>query len=116
VAYRRQHDAFVRRTSWSAPRGSALHELTFRVGAVTDTEKCLAYQGHTPYPWRQLLFDGRPRRAVGRAWVNAIAWQRSFRPRMLVAPHPALATHVELPYLAEGTDWEAVAKRETSGQ
>jgi hypothetical protein len=28
---------------------------------------------------------------------------------MLVAPHPALATHVELPYLAEGTDWKAVA-------
>jgi hypothetical protein len=89
-----------------------LHALTFRVGSVHDTELCLAYQGHMPYPWRPLLTDGQPRRAVGRAWVNGIAWRRGFRPRMLVAAHPALATHVELPYLAEGTDWEAVATRE----
>lgn len=88
-----------------------LHELALRVGAVVDTELCRAYQGRTPYPWRQLLGDGRLRRGVRRAWANVIAWRRSFQPRMLVAPLPALATHVELPYLAEGTDWEAVAER-----
>ena len=92
-----------------------LHELTCRVGAVVDTEVCLAYQGRKPYPWKQLLVDQRRRRAVGRAWVNGIAWWRGFRPRMLVAAQPALATHVELPYLAEGIDWEAAAKRETDG-
>jgi hypothetical protein len=93
-----------------------LHGLTCRVGGVVDTELCLAYQGRRPYRWKQLLVDHRRRRAAGRAWVNGIAWWRGFRPRMLVAAHPALATHVELPYLAEGTDWEAVAKRETSGE
>jgi hypothetical protein len=103
-----------------------LHELALRVGTVPDTELCLAYQGHSPYPWRRLAAEAltdppgasleprhRARRAGGRAWVNAIAWRRAFRPRLLVAPHPALATHVELPYLATGTDWEHVV-RETA--
>ncbi len=100
-----------------------LHELTLRVGTVPDSELCLAYQGRSPYSWRRLSAEAvtdppglrlgrrhRVRRAVGRAWVNGIAWRRGFMPRMLVAPHPALATHVELPYLAGGTDWEQVAR------
>jgi hypothetical protein len=91
-----------------------LHGLALRVGLAVDTELCLAYQGETPYTWRQLVGDGRLRRGIGRAWVNAIAWRRGFRPRMLVAPYPPLATHAEIPWLAAGTDWERVA-REAGG-
>ena len=43
--------------------------------------------------------------------MNGIAWRRGFAPRMPVAPHLALATHVELPYLPEGTNWKEVAAR-----
>jgi hypothetical protein len=92
-----------------------LHDLALRVGEAVDTELCLAYQGESPYSWRRLAADALGggwalRRSVGRAWVNTIAWRRGFRPRLLVGPHPALATHVELPYLAGGTDWEQVAQ------
>jgi hypothetical protein len=91
-----------------------LHGLTLRVGAAVDTELCLAYGGVTPYPWRRIAGDLRLKRGIGRAWANAIAWRRAFRPHVLVATHPPRATHVELPYLATGTDWDEVA-RESAG-
>jgi hypothetical protein len=90
-----------------------IHELALRVGTVPDTELCLAYGGEKPYPWRRIVGDGRFRRGAGRAWVNALAFRRGFRPRVLVGSRPALATHVELPYLADGTDWEEIARRAT---
>jgi hypothetical protein len=100
-----------------------LHELALRAGTAVDTELCLAYRGCRPYPWPQLLGEAvlgppgtslpvpwRVKRAGARAIVNIFAARRSFRPRTLVVAHPALATHVELPHLADGTEWEAVAE------
>lgn len=116
-------------TSSFAVRGAALrkdlrlHGLGPRFGRVWDQEICLAYSGVRPFRWSSLLgqaLGGMPpgeemptllrlKHIVGRSWMNVIAIQRAFRPHQLIAPRPLLASHLELPYMAEGTDWEAVA-------
>lgn len=101
-----------------------IHRLTFRVGG--DTEVCLAFQGIRPFRWGyifgDLLWDepgssrpfvARAKTAGGQALTNLLATKAALRRHLLVAPYRSLATHVELPYLATGTDWEAVA-HETS--
>jgi hypothetical protein len=98
-----------------------IHRLAFRVG--NDTHVCLAYQGIRPYRWSnlfgELLFGApgtpsplaaRAKTVVGKFGVNLLATKASLRPHVLVVPFRPLATHVELPYLAKGVDWGAVAE------
>jgi len=102
-----------------------IHRLAFKVGF--DTDVSLAYQGIAPFRWSHIFgellygapgnrrpFLARVRSNCGKALVNLLAARAALRPHLLVAPYRPLATHVELPYLATGVDWEAVA-RESAG-
>jgi hypothetical protein len=91
-----------------------------------DHQTCLAYQGYVPFRGRWLLQDpstpgtesaqsrikvlgATPIKVV----VDAMAYRRACQPGLLVAPRPALATHLELPYIAPGTDWDTEAEATT---
>jgi hypothetical protein len=104
-------------------RDHRILSLTYYTGlGGCDHAACLLYQGLQPFPWRTLgrdLLLGYPGDAVARAKRSAIApvkaafnvWSygRAGRGSRLVSADPALATHMESPHLALGTDWEAVA-------
>ena len=101
-----------------------IHRVAFRVGH--DTDVCLAYQGVAPFSWGQIVgqtfgdspdsrsFRARARGNGAKLFVNLLAMRASLRPQVLVAPYHPLATHVELPYLAAGIDWELVARESAS--
>jgi hypothetical protein len=91
-----------------------------------DHQTCLAYQGYVPFRGRWLLQDpstpgsesaqsrikvlgATPIKVV----VDAMAYRRARQPGLLVAPRPALATHLQLPHIAPGTDWGAEAEATT---
>lgn len=93
-------------------------------GAGWDQTMCLLYQGYLPFSWS--LITGHARRARG-LWLRsrgvaigairaalsvyqAARIQRGAPARLLVAPEPSLATHLELNHLALGTDWNQVAE------
>lgn len=91
-----------------------------------DHQTCLAYQGYMPFRGRSLLQDpsGRGTESMQsrirvlcatpvKVVVDAMAYRRARQPALLVAPRPALATHLELPYIAPGTDWAAEAEATT---
>jgi len=73
-----------------------------------------------PYPWPAVVkqafaarTDGarsRASRGVSLAGLNLLSTKSRRRPRLLAAPAPALATHMELPYLATGVVWATVAR------
>ena len=97
-------------------------KVAMQSGGAWDHTTCLMYQGYTPYPLKSLLgplFDskvaGAPRRAGvfgARMGLNLYSLMRAMKPakhRILVAPEPALITHLETEHLAVGTDWEAAA-------
>ncbi|ADP78712.1 hypothetical protein FraEuI1c_0634 [Pseudofrankia inefficax] len=95
------------------------------VGGAFDHATCLAYQGYRPFGLGQL--SGEPvepgehpalkrvaRRVAltglrGALNVAALARPEHDR-RVLVAPDPDLATHLEAGHLAPGTDWAAEAR------
>jgi hypothetical protein len=94
------------------------------VGGAFDTATCLAYQGYRPFALGELRGEplGPDRAPVGRRVARAVALTglrgalnlaALARPerdrRILVAPDPDLATHMEASYLAPGSDWEAEA-------
>jgi hypothetical protein len=91
-----------------------------------DMQTCLAYQGYVPFRGRWLLEDPTTRgtesvqsriKVLGatpiKLAVDAMAYRRARQPALLVAPRPALVTHLELPYIAPGTDWAAEAEATT---
>jgi hypothetical protein len=95
------------------------------VGGAFDHATCLAYQGYRPFELAELggepLEPGehpaakRLARAAAltglRGALNVAALARPERARrVLVAPDPDLATHMEASYLAPGTDWAAEAR------
>ncbi len=100
-------------------------KLAMNSGGDWDHTTCLMYQGFTPYPINALaglMVDkkasgGIVRRAgvsAARMGLNVYNLMRVMKPsrhRILVAPEPALITHLETEHLAVGTDWEAVAAR-----
>jgi hypothetical protein len=92
-----------------------------------DLQTCLAYQGYPPFRGRGLLQDPvtgsagsfRSRMKILGATpvklvVDAFAYRRARRPGLLVASVPGLATHLQLPFIAPGTDWEAEARSVTA--
>jgi hypothetical protein len=92
-------------------------------GGAWDHTTCLMYQGFIPYPLKSLLHNllasqnsGPLLRRVAifglRIGLNLYSLMRVLKPsrhRILVAPEPALITHLETAQLAVGTDWDAVA-------
>ncbi|OHV47999.1 hypothetical protein [Pseudofrankia sp. BMG5.36] len=93
------------------------------VGGAFDHATCLAYQGYRPFGLSELAGEPldepeehpavkRVARRVAltgvRSTLNAVALARpEHSRRVLVAPDPDLATHMEMGQLAPGTDWEA---------
>jgi hypothetical protein len=120
-------------------RDRQLFRVALYSARAWDHHTCLAYQGYVPFRGRWLLRDpggppawwevGNYPSALGtetvksrikvlcatpiKVVVDAMAYRRARQPGLLVAPRPALATHLELPYLAPGTDWDAEAKATT---
>lgn len=94
-----------------------LHRTAPRCSGAWDHALALAYQGRAPYGPLELVSElaGRggaalERRAKVTAWrisLTAQALARRRSGRLLVAPRPALATHMETGVMALGTDWEA---------
>lgn len=94
----------------------ALHRIAPRCSGAWDHALALAYQGRAPYGPRALAeplrFAGVPleRRVkvvVWRAALSARSLEARRRARLLAAPRPALATHMETELMATGTDWAA---------
>jgi hypothetical protein len=107
-------------------RDRRLFRLALYSAHAWDHQTCLAYQGYVPFRGRWLLQDpstpgtesmqsrlkvlgATPIKVV----VDAMAYRRARQPGLLVAPRPALATHLQLPYIAPGTDWAAEAEATT---
>ena len=101
----------------------AIMKIAMRSGGAWDHTIALMYQGFTPYPANSLFQaliskdsrKGLPRRAAicgARVGLNLYGVLRALKPsrhRLLVAPEPALITHMETEHMAAGTDWHAVA-------
>ena len=91
-------------------------------GGAWDYATCLAFQGKPAFAWTELwrdvsfrgeeatgLFRARlAARAVSRAVVNLRSHRRRARQRVLAAPNPNIATHLETEYLAPNQDWLAI--------
>lgn len=98
--------------------------IAMRSGGAWDHTTCLIYQGHRPYPLPALFAPLRGIRnarsllhnvgaIMARAALNGYPYLRilsGIRNRLLVAPDPALITHMENAYLASGTDWRGFAQ------
>lgn len=94
-----------------------LHRTAPRCSGAWDHALALAYQGRAPYGPLELVSElaGRggaalERRAKVTAWrisLTAQALARRRSGRLLIAPRPALATHMETGVMALGTDWAA---------
>jgi hypothetical protein len=94
-----------------------LHRTAPRCSGAWDHALALAYQGRAPYGPLELFSalagrGGAPlvRRAKVTAWrlsLTAQALARRRSGRLLVAPRPTLATHMETGVMALGTDWAA---------
>lgn len=87
-----------------------------------DHETCVMYQGLEPFNWATTLRDivwprGDTIAARSKNWVNAPfkvamnlrSHRRRGRRRVLVAPDPNLAAHMELGLLPPGRDWDGIA-------
>ena len=107
-------------------RDRRLFRMALYSARAWDHHTCLAYQGYVPFRGRGLLEDPSTRGAESvrsrikvlcatpiKVVVDAMAYRRARQPGLLVAPRPSLATHLELPYLAPGTDWDAEAEATT---
>jgi hypothetical protein len=92
-----------------------LHNLALRCSGAFDHAICLACQGVLPYGPLELLEplhaptgaspSRRVKVATWRVVLSAAGLARRRQPRLLAAPRPAQATHMELGLLASGTDW-----------
>jgi hypothetical protein len=99
-----------------------IHRLSLFAGGTADRDICQAYRGVRPFRWSYLIGDllgnapgprgsvaGRGKRAGLQTAMNALAIKSAFRRHELLCADPPLATHLEIPYLAPGVDWEALA-------
>ncbi|HEX4353859.1 MAG TPA: hypothetical protein VHZ95_13110, partial [Polyangiales bacterium] len=93
-------------------------------GGAFDVTTCLLLAGFTPYslplliePLRTPTSFKRRLRGIAvagvRAGVDAFQIARRGPHRLLIAPEPALATHLEADHLAIGTDWTEIAREVT---
>jgi hypothetical protein len=109
------------RRIWSSDR--FMHWLGPWAGGAWDRTLNLTSRGELPYTWSQRFraevqpqpLSGTVKHSVkrvgARALLNVLSLGYRLRPRVLYMPLPEQATHLMLPpMLAEGTDWEAVAR------
>ncbi len=88
-----------------------------------DHDTSLVYQGFEPHSYRRLARNllgrapGTPKERLREAFLapfllatNLRSHRRANRRRLLVGADPNLATHVEVGYIASGTDWGEVAQ------
>jgi hypothetical protein len=101
-----------------------LMHLAMMSGGAWDHTTCLMYQGYRPYPISSIFHLLRASNgltsalrcaavSVGLIALNGYQVARAWTGpgnRLLVAPETALITHLESVFLAEGTDWQSVAK------
>jgi hypothetical protein len=100
-----------------------IHRVAWFATPRVDQSICDAYQGVRPFRWSRIVGDvivarrqppepARYRIRLGALQIalNLLAARSAFRPHLLVTPFTPLATHLEGPFLATGTDWEAVAR------
>ncbi|WP_419759111.1 hypothetical protein [Acidisoma sp.] len=106
----------------------SMMKVAMRSGGAWDHTISLMYQGFTPYPVKSLLqallgtggsksFPHRAAICGARMGLNLYNLGRAMNPsrhRILVAPEPALITHMETEHMALGTDWEAFAAQLTT--
>ncbi|HEY2736693.1 MAG TPA: hypothetical protein VGI70_21985 [Polyangiales bacterium] len=93
-----------------------LLNVAMMAGRAFDATTCLLLQGHRPFTLRLIAEPVRESLrwksfAISAARIAVDAWQLTHRgpKRLLVASEPSLCTHLELPYLALGSDWDALA-------
>jgi hypothetical protein len=95
-----------------------LHRYAPRTGGPWDHAISLAHSGRLAFDWRDLSAplispDYRlahaARQFTLRLGLDALSIASKYHPRPLIAAVPALATHMEEPHVAAGTDWSAVA-------
>ena len=99
-----------------------LFSMAPHAGGTWDRDICLAYRGFRPRRWSEVIGDlvgtepgtrrpleRRAKRALAQVALNLHAVRRSVSRHVLVGPWPRKATHLSLPYLSEGVDWEAVS-------
>jgi hypothetical protein len=111
----------ARRRVWRADRW--IHWLAPIARGNWDRTVNLTVRGEPPFDWRQLVREAVARpysvrhlratfpRLGARVVLSFAALTRRHQPRPLYVPAPEDATHLMLPpMLAEGTDWEAVAR------
>jgi hypothetical protein len=80
------------------------------------------YEGHEPFRWGptardMILPSGSGLEERAKNWVNAPfklgmnlrSHRRATRRRLLIAPDPNLAAHMEDPFVPGGTNWSQVA-------
>ena len=100
-----------------------IHRIAYRADGGWDRDACLSYGGIRPYRWSGIAaglagsepgsaqtVERRLKRATAQSLLNLSAVRRAFARHLLVAPQPDLATHMTLPWLSPGVDWEAVAR------
>jgi hypothetical protein len=92
-------------------------------GGAWDHTACLMYQGFQPYPMSFLvksLIDPEATKSwlhrlcifyarMGLNFYQLVRAPQESKRRCLMAADPALITHVETPFLAQGTDWQSFA-------
>jgi hypothetical protein len=101
-----------------------LMNIAMIYGEAWDHTTCMLYQGLCPFPYVSLVELLRASRTVKgfvrnvaisaarlglNGYQNVRRWIGS-KPRLLIAPDRALATHLETQFLAVGVDWNCVAE------
>jgi hypothetical protein len=100
-----------------------IHRIAWFASPRIDQSICEAYGGGPPFRWRRMAGElfrpraqasndphARIRRGALQLGLNLLALRAGFSPHMLVTPFSQLATHLELPFIAAGTDWAEVAR------
>jgi len=94
-----------------------LHHFAPLNGGAWDHVISIAYKGHHPFHWKEIIEPFR-RSDAHWAWAAKLAGLRAMlnlgaltrlRWHPLMAPTRCLATHMESKYMAAGVDWKAVA-------
>ena len=100
----------------------SMMRLALRSGGAWDHTICLMYQGFRPYPMSSLI-NSLLDQTAAKSWLHRLgvfnariglnlyqaARAKYANRRRFVAADPALITHLETLYLAQGTDWRSVA-------
>lgn len=99
-------------------RDRLLHRATPSLGGAFDYVLGLTYQGLLPYRPRDIAvllredhtWSRRAKLLVWRVGATAASQVRRRRPHRLAIADPALSSHMEVGFIADGIDWAAEAR------